>query len=74
MKMLYRFEHAIVGSNSVEHDAEEMAEWLSEIGLLFEKGELTTVGEKELTQIQIEDFATAFDGSTRGKIVIMLDP
>lgn len=74
MKMLYRLEQTIIGSNSVEHDAEEMAGWLSEIGLLFEKGELKTISDKELTQIRIEDFATAFDGSTRGKIVIMLDP
>jgi NADPH:quinone reductase len=74
MKMLYRLERAIIGSNSIEHDAEEMAEWLSEIGLLFEKGELKAISDKELTQIRIEDFATAFDGSTKGKIVIMLDP
>ena len=73
MKMLYRLEHAIIGSNSVEHKAEEMAEWLSEMTPSFEKDELKAIDEKELTQIRIEDFAKAFDGSAKGKFVIIFD-
>ena len=74
MKMLYRLEHAVMGSNSTEHDAVEMAEQLSEMAPLFEKGELEAIDEKELTHIRIEDFSKAFDGSTRGKFVIVFDP
>jgi len=73
MKMLYRLEHAVIGSNTIEHEAEEMAELLSEMTPMFEKGELKAASGKELTQIRIEDFAKAFDGSTKGKFVIMFD-
>ena len=74
MKTLYRHEHAVIGSNTVEHKAEEMAEWLSEMTPMFEKGELKAIAEKELKLIRIEDFARAFDGTTKGKFVIMFDP
>ena len=68
MKMLYRLEHAVVGSNSVEHGAEEMAGWLSELTPLFEKGGLKPIDDKDLTQIRIEDFAKAFDGQLKGNL------
>ena len=74
MKALYRLEHAVIGSNSVEHDAEEMAGWLSEMAPLFENGQLKATDEKDLIQLRIEDFARAFDSSTKGRFVIVFDP
>ena len=73
METLYRLEHVIIGCNSVGHDAEEMARWLSEMAPMFERGDLKAISEKELIHIRIEDFAKAFDGSTKGKFVIMFD-
>ena len=73
MKTLYRLEQAVIGSNTVEHEAEEMAGWLSEMTPLFEKGDLKATSGKELNQLRIEDFAKAFDSSTKGKFVIVFD-
>lgn len=71
MKTVYRLEISLVGCNSVGREVEEMAEWLSELSPLFEKGDLKAINDSELNQLTMKDYAQAFDGSKKGKFVIM---
>ncbi len=73
MKTIYRLEISLVGCNSVGRDVEEMAGWLAEMSPLFENGDLKALSEDGLSKVSIDDYAQAFDGSKRGKFVIVFD-
>ena len=73
-KQLYRLEHSIVGCNSLEHSAHEMAELLQKLKPLFESGELKAIDISRYTEVKLEEAVTAYDEmkhGTRKKFVIV---
>ncbi|KAF2100583.1 GroES-like protein [Rhizodiscina lignyota] len=75
-KDLYRLEHSIVGCNSVEHSASEMAAWLQKMGPRFEAGELKAPDVSRYTEAKLEDGVKAYEElgkGSRNKYVIVAE-
>jgi NADPH:quinone reductase len=73
MKKLYSKEQSIVGSSSLEHEAVEVGGWLRHLVPMFEKGELQSITEKDLTIVEIDDALAAYESVGKragGKYVI----
>ena len=67
LRDLYRFNHVIVGSNSVLSSISEMAEALEELTPWFDSGDLEPPNEAGLTKVGIEGFAQAYEDTISGK-------
>jgi NADPH2:quinone reductase len=75
-KQLYRNEKSIVGCNSVEHSAHQMAEWLEKMKVPFESGELKAPDVSRFTEVKLDDAVGAYDEMAHGshkKFVIVND-
>ena len=76
MKQLYRNEHSVVGCNSVEHSAHEMAERLEKMKDLFESEELNAPDVAKFTEVKLVDAVRAYNemaNGSRKKFIIAND-
>ena len=60
-KQLYRLEHSIVGCNSVEHSARDMAAWLQKMKEPFESGQLKAPDLSRFTEVKLENVVNAYE-------------
>lgn len=75
-KQLYRLEHSIIGCNSVEHSAHEMAAYLQKMKASFESGELRAADMSGYTEVKLEELVAAYEEmrhGTKKKFVIVND-
>lgn len=63
---MYRLEHSIIGCNSVEHSAHEMAEYLQKMKAPFEHGELKAPDISRYTEVKLEEVVSAYEEMGRG--------
>lgn len=64
---LYRLEHSVVGCNTVQNSAVDMAGYLQEMTPWFESGDLKAPAEASFTKISIEGLKDAYEGMESGQ-------
>ena len=69
MKSVYRNEIGIVGSNSLEHGLEELAQEMNDMADLFEAGHLTPPTADQLNVIAIEQGVEAYSNSSKKHVI-----
>lgn len=66
IKQLYRREHTIVGTNSVEHDAKHLATLLGSLLPLFQSGELQLPDIARYKMIKLNESVEAYNMMAQG--------